>query len=126
ARVTYLRCQDERKAVYDALNDLKSLSFITGGSGKGYRIHDLVNQWAQAQLKDAELQDIAEHAASIVTSSLNLDSDARASHEWEYERKIMSQIDRCYDIFQNRLARDDDDSTMDNQTREIACKLAKV
>ena len=79
-------------------------------------------RWAQAQLEDADLQVIAEHAASIITSSLALDNDARAPSEWEYERKIMSQIDHCYDIFQTRLAPKD----MNDQTRSIACKLAKV
>ena len=102
--------------------DLKSLSFITEKPGKGYKIHDLVNCWAQAQLEDADLQVIAEHAASIVTSTLILDSNVRASSEWEYERKIMSQIDHCYDFLQTRLALKD----MNDQTRSIACKLAKV
>ena len=89
---------------------------------KRFKIHDLVNWWAQAQLEDADLQGTAEHAASIVTSSLILDSDTRTSSEWKYERKIMSQIDHCYNIFQTRLAPKD----MDDQTRSIACKLAKV
>ena len=112
--------------------DLKSLSFITENKplplitkdepDKRFKIHDLVNWWAQAQLEDADLQGIAEHAASIVTSSLILDSDTRTSSEWKYERKIMSQIDHCYNIFQTRLASKD----MDDQTRSIACKLAKV
>jgi len=124
-----INIRTEKYRLENAIDGLMTYSLIkkkaetTSKGGRIFWIHPLVQHWAResyckersvfleqdSQTLAAFYRDGARSAISLVGYGLKVETDARKSEEWIYEKENMGQIKLCCNkyILEHQLARDD-------------------
>ncbi|KAF3905114.1 Nephrocystin-3 [Orbilia brochopaga] len=114
--------QRDKKAVFKAVGDLLSLSFIGQRLDNSYYLHALVHRWVRDRIGDAIVKDSL-IVVNIITSTFTF-GDERTASQSAYQYRIMPHIDCCCEIFFSHLA--PGDGRLNDQSKRVGYDLARM